>query len=32
MKNSSVIRVIAVVGVVAIILGALLPALSSIPF
>lgn len=32
MKNSSIVRVIAVVGIVAIILGALLPALSAIPF
>lgn len=32
MKSQSLIRGIAVVGVLAIILGALLPALSAIPY
>ena len=32
MKSQSLIRGIAVVGVIAIILGALLPAMSAIPF
>jgi hypothetical protein len=32
MKNNSFVRVIAIVGIVAIILGALLPALSAVPF